>query len=199
MTAVTMIFEMTRDYNIVLPMILAVALSVGVRRVLSPESIYTLKIYRRGHVLPKSLHANMFLVRRARDVMDTDVTPAPAQMSLEAFLAQPEQRDHPRSIVVCDGERLFGVLQVNASLREASQAAETPPTLRDIASQRYTIVHENDIVFDVIRRMWRRHSAVALVVRTAANPKAQDVLGVITKEQVADSVAASVNVYAGGN
>ena len=32
MTAVAMIFEMTRDYNIVLPMILAVAVALGVRR-----------------------------------------------------------------------------------------------------------------------------------------------------------------------
>ena len=32
MTAVTMIFEMTRDYDIVLPMILAVAVALGVRR-----------------------------------------------------------------------------------------------------------------------------------------------------------------------
>ena len=53
MTAVTMIFEMTRDYNIVLPMILAVAFSLGVRRVLSPESIYTMKLSRRGHLVPK--------------------------------------------------------------------------------------------------------------------------------------------------
>ena len=35
MTAVTMIFEMTRDYDIVMPLILAVAASVGVRRLLS--------------------------------------------------------------------------------------------------------------------------------------------------------------------
>ena len=34
MTAVTMIFEMTRDYDIVMPLILAVAASVGVRRLL---------------------------------------------------------------------------------------------------------------------------------------------------------------------
>ena len=34
MTAVTMIFEMTRDYDIVMPMIIAVAISIGVRRVL---------------------------------------------------------------------------------------------------------------------------------------------------------------------
>ena len=55
---------MTRDYAIVLPMILAVAASVGVRRPLSPESIYTLKLVRRGHVIPDLLHANMFVVKR---------------------------------------------------------------------------------------------------------------------------------------
>ena len=59
MTAVAMIFEMTRDYDIVMPMIIAVAFSVGIRRVLSRENIYTLKLYRRGHVVPKALHANM--------------------------------------------------------------------------------------------------------------------------------------------
>ncbi len=35
MTAVTMIFEMTRDYDLVMPIIIAVALAIGVRRVLS--------------------------------------------------------------------------------------------------------------------------------------------------------------------
>jgi chloride channel protein, CIC family len=30
MTAVTMIFEMTRDYDIVMPMIIAVAISIGI-------------------------------------------------------------------------------------------------------------------------------------------------------------------------
>ena len=55
MTAAAMIFEMTRDYDIVLPMIIAFA--VGVRRILSRENIYTLQLYRRGHVVPKALHA----------------------------------------------------------------------------------------------------------------------------------------------
>ena len=89
MTAVAMVFEMTRDYDIVMPMILAVALSVGVRRMLSPENIYTMKLFRRGHVIPKALHANMFLVRRAKDVMDTDVMVLPADMSFDTFLRMP--------------------------------------------------------------------------------------------------------------
>jgi CIC family chloride channel protein len=199
MTAVTMIFEMTRDYNIVLPMILAVAFSVGVRRVLSRESIYTLKIYRRGHVLPKSLHANMFLIRRARDVMNTDVALASADVNVEAFIAPPENLGRQRDVVVFDGDRILGVLQVTTSLLQASRGAETPPTLRDVASRSYTVAHENDIAFDVIRRMWRMRAPVALVVRTTGIPTAQDVVGIITKEQVADSVAASVNVYASGD
>jgi 3-oxoacyl-[acyl-carrier protein] reductase len=49
MTAVTMIFEMTRDYDIVIPMIVAVALSIGIRRVLSQENIYTIKLVSRRH------------------------------------------------------------------------------------------------------------------------------------------------------
>lgn len=95
MTAVTMIFETTRDYDIVLPMILAVALSVGVRRLLSYENIYTLKLLRRGHVVPKALHANMFLVRRAREVMDKNMVFAPAAMTFREFpLPARPQRSH---------------------------------------------------------------------------------------------------------
>ncbi len=81
MTAVTMIFEMTRDYNIVLPMILAVGASLATRRLLSRENIYTLKLIRRGHPVPRGLHANMFLVQSAKDVMETDVPILPAEMS----------------------------------------------------------------------------------------------------------------------
>ena len=48
MTAVTMIFEMTRDYDLVMPSIIAVALAIGVRRLLSQENIYTMKLVGRG-------------------------------------------------------------------------------------------------------------------------------------------------------
>jgi CIC family chloride channel protein len=55
MTAVTMIFEMTLDYGIVMPMIVAVAISIGIRRVLSRENIYTIKLLARRHFIPKAL------------------------------------------------------------------------------------------------------------------------------------------------
>jgi CIC family chloride channel protein len=195
MTAVTMIFEMTRDYTIVLPMILAVAVSVGVRRVLSRENIYTMKLFRRGHVIPKALQANMFLVRPAREVMDTDVIVAPVTMSFDAFLAEPEHNGRMRHVVVTEDHRIVGVLRVNTSLRQASEAGSGSATLGAIASHAFTIVRENDIMFDVIRRMWRRQATMALVIRGRGVPRPDDIAGVITKEHVADSVASSVAVY----
>jgi chloride channel protein, CIC family len=196
MTAVTMIFEMTRDYAIVLPMILAVALSVGVRRLLARENIYTLKLYERGHFIPKALHANMFLVRRAREVMDMDVVLGPAGMSIGAFLAQPEHRGRVRHVIVFEGERIRGVLCLNTGLRRASEA--TPPNLLlgEIASRNFIVVRQDEIMFDVIRRMWRKKAIMAIVVPARRIPRPVDIAGVITKENVADSVAASIDDYA---
>ena len=195
MTAVTMIFEMTRDYDIVLPMILAVALSVGVRRLLSRENIYTLKLVRRGHVIPKALHANMFLVRRAKEVMDTDVFLAPADMTFNAFLGQPDNAGRLRHVAIIDDNRILGVLRVNTALRNVSEGTPSSVTLRDLASRDYTIVREDDIVFDVIQRMSKRHATMALVASGRGVPRGDNIQGVITKEHVADSVASAIKVY----
>jgi chloride channel protein, CIC family len=197
MTAVTMIFEMTRDYDIVLPMILAVAFSVGVRRLLSRENIYTMKLFRRGHAVPKALHANMFLVRRAKDVMDRDVLVAPAETSFDAFLSPRERSGRMLHVVVTRDERISGVIRVNTALRQASQQADPSRsiTLGDVASRTFIVVNEDDIVYGVIERMWQEKATMAVVVRTGGTGQAADVLGVITKEHVADSVAASIAVY----
>jgi CIC family chloride channel protein len=195
MTAVTMIFEMTLDYSIVMPMIVAVAMSIGVRRMLSRETIYTLKLVRRGRAIPKARHANMFLVRRAREVMDTDIQVLPAEASFDDYLRQPEHAGRLRHVVVTDKGRLYGVIRVNTGIRRGLEGAHTGVSLRDVASRNFTVVREDETAFDVIRRMWRRNSIMAVVVRGRGVPRGGDVAGVITKEHVADSVADSVKAY----
>ncbi|MFZ0558375.1 MAG: chloride channel protein [Methylovirgula sp.] len=199
MTAVIMIFEMTRAYDIVMPMILAVALSLGVRRLLSRESIYTLKLVRRGHVIPKALHANMFLVRRAKEVMEADVVLAPAEMSFEAFLAQWGSVGRMRHVALTDSNRIVGVLRINTALRHTSDQGQSDVALRDIASRAFTIVREDDIVFDVIRRMRSKKAIMALVVRGRGVPRPESIAGVISKEHIADAVASSVGMYPAGD
>ncbi|MGE5268952.1 MAG: chloride channel protein [Thiohalocapsa sp.] len=195
MTAVAMIFEMTRDYDIVAPMIIAVALSVGVRRMLSRENIYTLKLFRRGHVVPKALHANMFLVRRARDVMATDFAVVPAATNFDAFLRGPGNDGRMRYLLVTEGDRIVGVQRVNTSLHRALEGADTGVTLGEVANGKFVVAREDDIVFDVIRRMWRRGAFMAVVVAGRGRPQGSAARGVISKEHVADSVAESIRIY----
>jgi CIC family chloride channel protein len=196
MTAVTMIFEMTLDYSIVMPMIVAVAMSIGARRVLCRETIYTLKLVRRGRAIPKARHANMFLVRPAREIMDTDIQVLPTEASFDDYLRQPEHAGRLRHVVVTDKGHICGVLRVNTGLRRGLENAHTGLNLGDVASRNFTVVGEDETAFDVIRRVWRRNAIMAVVVRGRRGvPRGSDVAGVITKEHVADSVADSIKAY----
>ena len=142
----------------------------------------------------------MFLVRRAAETMDKDIVVAAAQSSFEELLARPDNDGRLRHVVVEDSGHIIGVLRVNTALRTPAPGTSPAVPLGQLASRQFTIVREDDVAFDVIRRMWRRGAMMALVVPQVkgsprAVPRATDVLGVITKEHVADSVASSIRVY----
>ena len=198
MTAVTMIFEMTLDYEIVVPMIIAVAISIGIRRILSHENIYTIKLQGRRHFIPKALHANMFLVRRASEIMDTEMLVLPHDMAFDTFLGLPGHQGRVRHVVVARDERIVGVLRVNTALRRGLVGASIGVTLGDVAGGQFAIAHGEDIMFSVIGRMWRKGAVMTVVVTGEGIPRPGDVIGLITKEHVADSVAESIKPYSAG-
>ncbi len=68
-TAVIIIFELTGDYRIILPLMFAIALAAGISSVLSRDTIYTLKLRRRGVELLAGRSANLMRVLRVRDAM----------------------------------------------------------------------------------------------------------------------------------
>ena len=195
MTAVTMIFEMTRDYDLVMPSIIAVALAIGVRRLLSQENIYTIKLVGRGHFVPKALHANMFLVRRARDVMERNITILPADANFDAFLRQQATDGGFRHVVVTRGNHIAGVVRVNTSLRRGVEQAYSGVRLGDVAQRNFTIAREADIMFDVVQRMTRRDATMAVVVKDRGRGRPSEIIGVVSKEHIANSVAESIKPF----
>ena len=195
MTAVTMIFEMTRDYDLVMPSIVAVALAIGVRRLLSPENIYTIKLVGRGHFVPKALHANMFLVRSASEVMEHDLTILPAEADFDAFLRQHATGRGFKHVVVTRGNHIVGVVRINTGLRRGLEAAYSGVTLGDVAQRNFTLARENDIVFDIVQRMARHDASMAVVTKIGGRYRPSAIVGVISKEHIADSVAESIRPF----
>jgi CIC family chloride channel protein len=196
MTSVAMVFEMTRDYAIVLPTVLAVAVGLGVRRLLSRENLYTMKLFRRGHPIPKALHANMFLVRSAADVMDRHFVLVDENVSFQDFLRQTsDDATGMQHVVVTRGNLIVGTLRVNTSLRRTVSMTATTVRMGTLAQRNFTIVRQGAVVFDVIARLWRRKATMGVVVDGKGRPRRGNVIGVITKEHIADEVAGSVRMY----
>ena len=114
-----MVFEMTRDYAIIVPVIVAVAVAAGVRRALIGETIYTVKLRHRGHRIPKERHINLYLVQQAQDVMERRFLVAKAGTTLNEVLVA-EDEDDTRAIVVERDGRIVGLVPPRSGLwREA--------------------------------------------------------------------------------
>src|SRR5581483_10093536 len=78
------VFEMSGDYAIVLPLMLATSLSVAVARTFSSESVYTRELFRRGVVWEGSIEERLAREVRARDLIRDDaVVVAPATPFVE--------------------------------------------------------------------------------------------------------------------
>lgn len=71
-TGIIMVFEMTSDYKAVLPVMIVVGITYAIRKFFSNESIYTLKLLRRGDLVPEGLQAAIIGSQNAGHSMITD-------------------------------------------------------------------------------------------------------------------------------
>jgi CIC family chloride channel protein len=69
-TAVIIMFELTGEYTIILPLMAAIVLATGVSHLLSRDTIYTLKLRRRGVDLDEPAHSTAMSTVTVAEVMD---------------------------------------------------------------------------------------------------------------------------------
>jgi len=97
--------------------------------------------------------------------------------------------------VVTRGNHIAGVVRVNTSLRRGVEQAYSGIRLGDVAQRNFTIARENDIMFDVVQRMARRDATMAVVVKDGGRGRPSEIVGIVSKEHIADSVAESIKPF----
>jgi chloride channel protein, CIC family len=89
--AIVFVFELTRDYNVVLPLMGATVLAEMIARALLRESIMTEKLARRSVSVPGEYRPDVMATTRVREIMSNDVQTLPAGTTLgqavDRFLA----------------------------------------------------------------------------------------------------------------
>jgi len=81
-TAMLIIYEMTWDYRIILPLMVAVVFSALVAGRIFPHSIYTAKLFKRGIDIRGGKDVNVLRSYKVTDVMDDKFETIPASMTL---------------------------------------------------------------------------------------------------------------------
>jgi chloride channel protein, CIC family len=186
MTAIIMVFEMTRDYAIIVPVIVAVAVAAGVRRALIPETIYTIKLRHRGHRIPKERHVNLYLVQQTQDVMERRFILAKAGSTLRECMGR-EDVDDLRAIIVEQQGRIVGLIPPRSGLWRES--VNNPGRLvDDFVEKRAVVCRDVDLLSLVLARLKRHRAGAAIVFKGEHRPRASDIVGVITKRAIADAV-----------
>jgi chloride channel protein, CIC family len=186
MTAIVMVFEMTRDYAIIVPVIVAVAIAAGIRRALIGETIYTIKLRHRGHRIPKERHINLYLVKQAQDIMERRFILAKAGTSLKDTISA-EDNDDLRAIIVERDGRIVGLIPPRSGLWRESQ--RNPNLLVEgFVESRAVICRDVDLLSLVFARLKRHRAGAAIVFGGVNRPRVRDIVGVITKRSIADTV-----------
>src|SRR5271155_2710956 len=159
MTAIIMVFEMTRDYAIIVPVIVAVAVAAGGRRALISETIYTIKLRHRGHRIPKERHVNLYLVQQAQDIMERRFILAKAGSTLRECVGW-EDVDDLRAIIVEHEGRIQGLVPPRSGLwRESVNNPDRP--VDDFVEKQLVVCRDVDLLSLVLVRLKRHRSGAA--------------------------------------
>jgi CIC family chloride channel protein len=184
-----MIFEMTGDYSVIIPITVSVALSYGLRTMLQPHSIYTLKLARRGHTIPSALQANFYLLKTAKDVMDARFATVPAIGTRDDVARAAATRPEVSCFLVEGPEGILGFLTRDQALQPPAGDERAVKAI-DLADRMFITVGEAEPLLDVLSRLRAEGASVAMVTDGSV------VRGLIGKQQIADAVIAGVELFA---
>ena len=108
--AILIIFEMTGDYKIILPLMITCIISCLVARRLCGESIYTFKLIRRGINIKGGKEVNILSSMPVKNVMYHTVELVPEGLHLNDFAEKLPRSRSNNFVVVNDKEEITGVL-----------------------------------------------------------------------------------------
>ena len=179
-TAVIILFELTGDYKIILPLMGAVVISTLVSEALSKETIYTLKLRRQGIDLLAGKDIDLLRSIQIFEAMSTSVPVISRDHSVaEASEILGESREHAL-VLVNDAGEIDGVVSIG-DVGKALLENKPGQPVSSIATRAVVTAFPDETLSQALRRMSVRDIQQMPIVRRS-NPKR--VLGMLRRNDI---------------
>src|ERR1041385_7875760 len=184
MTSVLMIFEMTRDYTVIVPLMIANLASLFISSRLQKQPIYEALAHQDCIHLPLSGHRGELGQHRVFEIMRASAATLFSADMLAIDALQRAQASQLRGFLVADEGTLIGVLSCS-NLESTLAANGTEKKLRDlISSLEFPHVHTDQALHVALERMSQARLDLLPVVSRADVHKLE---GIVTLRDVLDS------------
>ncbi len=182
-TAILIVFEMTDDYRLIIPLMAGVIVSLMVAERLHKESIYTLKLVGQGVRIQRGRDVDVMEAVRVSEVMVTQ----PVTVTLDTNVVELERKfletgQHGFPVIDQQG-RLAGVVSLQDYRRalEAGSLSKKKTTVRQIASLNPQTAYSDETIGAVLRRMAPRDLSRLPVVSREDSGR---LLGVVRRNDI---------------
>ncbi len=148
-TSIIFLFELSRNPNALLPLVVCVVVSDGLVRLFSAESIMTGKLIKRGLIVRQDYTVPMLMRGRVESAMSQTFTTVSVDKNIqEAVKEVSPDAAGIMPVVDADG-RLVGIIEPHDLLKEVNPKAK----VREIMHQEYLVASPTETVDQVTRDM----------------------------------------------
>lgn len=182
LTNILILFELTGDYHIILPIMAACIMSTLTIRGLSPHSIYSIRLHKRGITIEAGKEVNVLQSLKVRDAMTAKVEVIPESMRFKDILQHFVNSKYSNFPVVNRDGELTGILSFQ-DIRQHVFTSELDHIVvaKDLATPHVTTVTPSDNLKDALEKLAYR-SVEQLPVVDSRNEK--KLMGILTRRDI---------------
>jgi CIC family chloride channel protein len=182
LTAILILFEMTGDYKIILPLMFACIIGTITSGQLLRDSIYTLKLARRGIDIKEGKEVNVLKALLVKDVMSRQVDTIPEGLPLGAMSDKISKSKHNSFPVLNAENKLAGIISF-LDYREAifDEDLKHLVVAKDLATSDVVTVTSDDNLYTALEKISRKDFSTLPVV-SSTDPG--QLVGVISRRDI---------------
>jgi CIC family chloride channel protein len=182
LSAILILFEMTGDYKIILPLMIACIVGSLASGQLLKESIYTLKLARRGVNIRAGKEVNVLRSISVKDVMNTAVETIPENLSLGKFAEKISKSKYNSFPVVDEKKNLTGILSfIDYQGAVFDENLKDLVVAKDLATQDLVTVALDDNLYSALEKITLKDFSILPVV-SPDNPL--KLMGVLSRRDI---------------